>query len=68
MNRQEIKKITSEQEKEITNILINSTLYLDMPPAERQKLLYYLISSYRDILPVKNERAHPKAMQTEPAM
>ena len=68
MNGQEIKKITSEQEKEITNILINSTLYLDMPPVERQNLLHYLISSYCDLLPVKNERAHPKVMQTEPTM
>ena len=68
MNGQELTKIFTEQEKEITNILINSALYLDMSPAERQKLLQYLVSSYFDLLPVKNERAHPRAMQTGPAM
>lgn len=68
MNHQELNKITREQEKEITNILINSSLYLDMSPAEKQKLLRHLVSSYFDPLPVKNERAHPRAMQTGPAM
>ena len=68
MNSQELIKNSTEQEKEITNILINSALYLDMSPAERQKLLQYLVSSYFDLLPVKNERAHPKAMQTGPVM
>ena len=68
MNSPENIKITMDQEKEIANILINSTLYTDMSPAERQKLLHYLVSSYFDLLPVKNERAHPRAMQTGPAM
>jgi len=68
MNSPENIKINMEQEKEIANILINSTLYTDMSPAERQKLLHYLVSSYFDLLPVKNERAHSRAMQTGPAM
>lgn len=68
MNRQEIIKIIKEQEKEIANILINSSLYLDMSPAERHKLLHHLVLSYFNLLPVKNERAHPTAMQTEPVI
>ena len=68
MNSQEIIKITREQEKEITNILINSSLYADMSLAERQQLLHHLESSYFDLQPVTNERAHPKAMQIGPAM
>jgi hypothetical protein len=68
MKSQDIIEITREQEKEITNILISSSLYEDMPSAERQKLLRYLVSSYYDLRQVVNERAHPKAMQTEPAM
>jgi hypothetical protein len=68
MNRQEIVKITREQEKEITNILVNSSLYLDMSPAERQMLLRHLVSSYFDPLPVENSRARTKVMQTGSAM
>jgi hypothetical protein len=68
MNRREIDYITSEQEKEITNILINSSLYLDMSPAEKHILLRHLISSYFDPLPVENSRARTKVMQTGSAM
>jgi hypothetical protein len=38
--------IASEQEKEIVNILIDSSLYQDMYPEEKKKLLNYLVSSY----------------------
>jgi len=68
MNRQELVKITREQEKEITNILINSSLYLDMSPAERQILVRHLVSSYFEPLPVENSRARTKAMQTGSSM
>jgi len=57
-----------EQEKEIVNILINSSLYLGMSPAERENLLRYLVSSYFDFLPAKNNRALPSAMRTGPTM
>ena len=69
MNRPENIKIIREQEKEIANILSNSSLYLDMSPADRHKLLHHLVISYFfNLLPVKNETAHPSAMQTGPAM
>lgn len=68
MIRQENIKIIKEHEKEISNILINSSLYMEMSPAEKHKLLHFLVLSYFDLLPVKNERALPQAMQTGPAM
>jgi len=68
MNKQKIMNSTREQEKEIANILIDSSLYLDMSPAEREMLLRYLVSSYFDFLPAKNIRALPSAMQTGPTM
>ena len=36
----------SEQEKELINILIDSSLYRDMYPEEKKKLINYLVSSY----------------------
>ncbi len=36
----------SEQEIDLINILIDSSLYQDMYPEEKEKLLNYLISSY----------------------
>jgi hypothetical protein len=68
MSKQEFIKITREQEKEINNILIDSSLYLCMSPAERRKLLHYLVSSYFNLLPVENRRARTTAMQTGSAM
>ena len=68
MSEQKIIKFTREQEKEIINILIDSSLYLGMSPAERQNLLQYLVSSYFNLLPVENSRALPKTMQTGSAM
>ena len=44
---------TQEQEKEIVNILIDSTLYLGMSLPERQRLLNYLVSSYFE--PVRSD-------------
>ena len=68
MSKQEFIKITREQEKEINNILIDSSLYVGMSPAERRKLLHYLVLSYFNLLPFENSRALPMAMQTESAM
>jgi hypothetical protein len=39
-------KTACEQEKELINILIDSSLYRDMYPEEKQKLLNYLVTSY----------------------
>jgi hypothetical protein len=68
MNDQKIITNTREQEKEINNILIASSLYLGMSPAERQKLLHYLVTSYFNLLPLENTRALPTAIQTGSAM
>jgi len=68
MSEQKINKITREQEKEIINILIGSSLYLDMPLSERQNLLHFLMSAYFDLLPVENSRARTMAMQNGSAM
>jgi hypothetical protein len=67
MNELEITKAAREQEKEIVNILIGSSLYLDMSQANREKLLNYLVASYFDPLPGENSRALPKANQIVPA-
>jgi hypothetical protein len=68
MIEQNVNKITREQGKEIINILIDSSLYLGMPLAERQNLLHYLVSAYFNLLPVENRRARTTAMQTGSAM
>ena len=67
MNEQEITIVTREQVKEIVNILIGSSLYLDMSQTERQKLIHYLVASYFNPLTGENSRALPKANQIVPA-
>jgi hypothetical protein len=67
MGQQKIIKITREQEKEIINILIDSSLYLSMSLADRLDLMHYLVSAYFN-LPIENRRARTTAMQTESAM
>jgi hypothetical protein len=52
MNEHKMMGVTKEQEQELTNILIASSLYLDMSQIDRQKLLHYLISSYINFLPI----------------
>ena len=44
------------QEKEIVNILIESSLYVDMSIPERQRLLNYLVTSYFDPMLSDNSR------------
>ena len=46
MRSEDTDKVTQDQEKEIVNILVDSTLYLSMSMQERQRLLDYLVSSY----------------------
>jgi hypothetical protein len=68
MSEQKINRITREQEKEIINILIDSSLYLGMSLADRLDLLHFLASSYFNLLPPENSRALPAAVQTGSAM
>ncbi len=60
MNEHEIIGVTKEQERELTNILIDSSLYLDMSQTDRQKLLNYLVSSYFNLLPSENNEVLPE--------
>jgi hypothetical protein len=57
-----------EQEKEIANILIESTLYVDMPIPERQILLDYLVSSYFDPMLSDNSRTFLNTERTPRTM
>jgi hypothetical protein len=66
MGEHEIMGVTREQEIELTNILIDSSLYPDMSQIDRQKLLNYLVSSYFNILPSEDNPALPKAIQMGP--
>jgi|WetSurSiteA1Bulk_404760.scaffolds.fasta_scaffold561558_1 hypothetical protein len=68
MIEQKINRITRDQEKEIINILIDSSLYLGMSLPDRLDLLHFLVSSYFNILPPENSRARTTAMQTGSAM
>jgi hypothetical protein len=62
MNGHDTIGLTREQERELTNILINSSLYLDMSQTDRQKLFHDLVLSYFNFLPDENDRALPKAI------
>jgi hypothetical protein len=62
MNEHEMMGLTREQERELTNILFDSSLYMDMSQTDRQKLLHDLVSSYFNFLPNQNNRALPKAI------
>jgi len=66
MNEHEMMEVTRARKIELTNILIDSSLYLDMSQIDRQKLLNYLVSSYLNFLPSENNRALPKATQIGP--
>lgn len=46
MNESPAYSLTHEQEKEIIDILIDSSLYLDMELAERYRLLHFIVASY----------------------
>ncbi len=66
MKEQKITNVTREQEEEIVNILIGSSLYPDMSQTNRQKLLHYLVASYFNPLSGENGRALPKTSQIVP--
>lgn len=68
MNQQEIIPLSRDPEKEIANILIDSALYLEMSPADRQKLVHDLVSSYYNLLPKNNRRDSPSARRAGPTM
>jgi len=55
-----------EQEKELISVLLNSSLYEDMAPEDKQKLLNYLVTSYFNILTGNNSWSHPSASQCGP--
>jgi hypothetical protein len=67
MNEQETIKFTREQEEELVNILIGSSLYLGISETNRETLLQYLVATYFNPLPGENSRALPKAIQSVPA-
>jgi hypothetical protein len=52
----------SEQEKELINILIDSSLYRDMYPEDKKKLVDYLVTSYFSDIRM-NSRALPVVIE-----
>ena len=56
MNFKKMAIRTQEQERDTINILIDSSLFLDMSPIKRQRLLDYLVSSYFDPLLCEKNR------------
>jgi hypothetical protein len=57
-----------EQEREIMNILLNSSLYVEMSAAEREKLLRYLVNSYFQPREGEYCRAHLRAARPASAL
>jgi hypothetical protein len=66
MNNYNLFSAASEQEKELISILLNSSLYQDMAPEDKQKLLNYLVTSYFNLIPNKESRILPAAIQGGP--
>ena len=56
MKKNKTNHSAQDQEKEIVNILIESSLYVDMSIPERQRLLNYLVTSYFDPMLSDNSR------------
>ena len=46
LNQQETSGLTREEERKIVNILIDSSLYLDMSLADRKRLIQYILTMY----------------------
>ena len=57
-----------QQEEEIMNILMGSSLFEEMTVEERNKLLSYLVSSYFRPRMGENCRAHLRLVQSVPEM
>jgi len=53
-----------EEEQEIMSILLSSSLYGEMSAAEREQLLRYLVTSYRQPRMGENCRAHLRAVRS----
>lgn len=68
MNKKVAGMSAQEQEKEIVNILIESSLYVEMPIPERQRLLDYLVNSYFDPMLSDNSRTFLKTGRTPRTM
>ncbi len=49
----------NDRVKELNSILLRSSLYQDMAPDDKRELLNYLVTSYFDVLPDRNNRALP---------
>jgi hypothetical protein len=61
---EELKISAKSQEEEIMDILLSSSLFVDMTEDERQKLLRYLVNSYFQPRMGANCRAHLKAVKS----
>jgi hypothetical protein len=61
MNSDKLFDTFIEQQEELISILLNSSLYQDMAPEDKQELLSYLTTSYFSTLSSKNSRALPPA-------
>ena len=57
-----------EQEQEIMNILLSSSLYAGMSAAEREQLLRYLAAAYFQPRTGENCRIHLKAVRSASSM
>jgi hypothetical protein len=53
----------NEREQEITEILTASSLFLDMHPAERERVLDFIVSSYFNAVPNENSRTREPAVK-----
>jgi hypothetical protein len=60
MSEYEFFNTVGEQEEELINILIGSSLYGDMYPEEKQKLLSYLVSSYIKLADARTSGPFPR--------
>jgi hypothetical protein len=55
------------QEEEVMDILLSSSLFVEMSELERQKLLRYLVASYFQPRKGENCRAHLRASRPIPS-
>jgi hypothetical protein len=46
LDKHEISGLTREEEKKIVSILIDSSLFLEMSPEDRKRLIRYLLTMY----------------------
>ena len=46
LDQREAAGLSTEEEQKIVNILINSSLFLEMSPSDRKRLVRYLLTMY----------------------